>query len=86
MRLVCKITVMNPYKLNSGYIHIMTNETLILKKLENLEKEVKEIKTRMVDSDSIMTENDYSALIEYRKEKKSGKLVSHEHTKKELGL
>ncbi len=64
----------------------MTNETVILKKLENLEKEIKEIKTRMVDSDSIMTENDYSALIEYRKEKKAGKLISREHVKKELGL
>lgn len=64
----------------------MANESVILKKLENLEKEVREIKTRMVDSDSIMTENDYSALIEYRKEKKAGKLISHEHVKKEFGL
>ncbi len=64
----------------------MTNETVILKKLENMEKEIKEIKRKMVDSDSIMTENDYSALIEYRKEKKARKLISHEHAKKELGL
>ena len=64
----------------------MTNEAMILKKLENLEKEVKDIKTRMVSSDSIMTEDDYLALLEYRKEKKSGKLVSNDHAKKELGL
>ncbi|MBI4167797.1 MAG: hypothetical protein HY515_02470 [Candidatus Aenigmarchaeota archaeon] len=64
----------------------MTNETIILKKLENLEKEVKEIKGRMADSDSIMTEDDYLTLLEYRKEKKDGKLLSHGHVKKELGL
>ena len=33
-----------------------------------------------------MSEDDYLALEEYRKEKNAGKLVSHEDIKKELGL
>ena len=44
------------------------------------------IKEHMVDIDSIMTEDDYLALEEYRKEKNAGELVSHENLKKELGL
>ena len=64
----------------------MTNETTILKKLENMEKDIKEIKRKMADKDSVMTEDDYSALLDYRKEKESGKLFSHEHVKKELSL
>lgn len=38
----------------------------------------------MVDIDSILTEDDYSALTAYRREKKAGKLVSHEKLKKRL--
>lgn len=44
------------------------------------------IKKHMAGIDSIMTEDDYIALHEYRKEKKSGKLVSHGRLKKEPGL
>ena len=44
------------------------------------------IKEHMVDIDSIMTQDDYLALEEYRKEKNAGELVSHEDIKKELGL
>ena len=44
------------------------------------------IKEHMVDIDNIMTEDDYLALEEYRKEKNAGELVSHEDLKKELGL
>ena len=44
------------------------------------------IKEHMVDIDNIMTEDDYLALEEYRKEKNAGELVSHEDIKKELGL
>ena len=40
----------------------------------------------MVDSDAILTEEDYEALLEYRKEKAEGRLVSHDKLKKELGL
>ena len=40
----------------------------------------------MLDMDNIMTEEDYEALLQYRKEKAKGVLVSHEDLKKELGL
>ena len=65
-------------------------ETEILNKiqedLEFLKKEVVEIKEHMVDIDSIMTEDDYKALLDYEKEKSQGNLKSHEKLKKELGL
>ena len=41
-------------------------------------------KKHMVDIDSIMTEDDYNALQEYKIEKAEGKLTSHEELKKEL--
>nr|QNO48044.1 hypothetical protein LNJNAIJJ_00006 [Methanosarcinales archaeon ANME-2c ERB4] len=44
------------------------------------------IKGHMVDVDSIMTEDDYLSLNEYRAEKKTGKLTSHEELKREMGL
>ena len=40
----------------------------------------------MVDIDSIMTEDDYAALVEYRAEKTEGRLTSHEDLKRESGL
>ena len=58
----------------------------IHKDLEFVKKEVIEIKQHMVDIDSIMTEDDYKALQDYREEKSKGKLISHEQLKKELGL
>ena len=64
----------------------MTENQQIIQELNNLKKEVKQIKERMVDIDSILTEDDYEALLTYRKEKKAGKLVSHDQLKKELGL
>jgi len=64
----------------------MNQEQQILKKLDKIEKEVHEIKVNMIDPDTIMTEDDYKALEEYKKEKKEGKLTSHEDLKKELGL
>jgi len=65
----------------------MVNETkLILQKLEKIEKDVEQIRDHMVDSDAIMTEEDYESLLKYRKEKSEGKLVSHNELKKELGL
>ena len=64
----------------------MSAEQMVLEKLDKIEKEVHEIKEHMVDIDSIMTEDDYEALLAYRKEKTSGKLVSHEQLKKELWL
>ena len=58
----------------------------IMKKLEDIQKQLKAIQERMVDADSIMTEEDYTALLDYRTEKKAGKLVSHGQLRKELGL
>ena len=58
----------------------------IHKDLEFMKKELKDIKEHMVDIDSIMTEDDYKALQEYKSEKSEGTLTSHEALKKELGL
>jgi len=44
------------------------------------------IKSHMIDVDSIMTEDDYISLNEYRNEKESDKLISHEELKREMGL
>ena len=54
--------------------------------LKNIQKELSDIREHMVDVDSILTEDDYSALVSYRGEKKSGRLVLHESLKKDLGL
>lgn len=64
----------------------MASETMIMGKLEEIKSELDYIKEHMVDMDSIMTEEDYEALQAYREEKKTGKLISHEQLKKELGL
>lgn len=44
------------------------------------------IKGHMVDVDSIMTEEDYLSLKEYKDKKSSCKLTSHEDLKREMGL
>ncbi len=44
------------------------------------------IKGHMMDVDSILTEDDYLSLNEYRNEKESGKLTSHEELKREMEL
>ncbi len=64
----------------------MSTESQIMNKLDKIEKELETIKERMVDVDSIMTEEDYKALLDYRNEKSTGKLISHEQLKKKLGL
>ena len=61
-------------------------DSFFLHKLEKIEKDVAEIKKHMVDVDGIMTEKDYEALLKFRKEKSTGKLISHEHLKQELGI
>ncbi len=58
----------------------------VMSELKSIKKEVDFIKKHMVNIDSIMTEDDYAALQDYRKEKKAGKLTSHEQLKKELEL
>ena len=58
----------------------------LMNELKAIRSDLDFIKEHMVDTDSIMTEDDYLALEEYRKEKNAGELVSHEDIKKELGL
>ncbi len=58
----------------------------IFEELDFLKKKILSIEKHMVDIDSILTEDDFSALTEYRKEKAESKLVSHDQLKTELGL
>ncbi len=62
------------------------SEATLAAELKAIREDIDYIKEHMVDADSIMTEDDYEALLAYRKEKKAGKLISHEQLKKELGL
>ncbi|MBI4116805.1 hypothetical protein HY449_03620 [Candidatus Pacearchaeota archaeon] len=54
--------------------------------LESLKKIVSEMRERMIDEDSIMTEEDYDALLAAREEKKRNELTSFDDLKKELKL
>ena len=61
-------------------------EKIVLQKLQNIEKALQDIRERMIDADSVMTEEDYRTLLEYRKEKKYGKLISHDKLKQAFGV
>lgn len=58
----------------------------LLKEIDILKKEIQEIKANMVDPDSLLTEDDYICLQNYRVEKEEGKLLSESVVRKELGL
>ena len=58
----------------------------ILYELKAIREDLDFIKSHMVDIDSILTEEDYFSLQEYREEKDSGRLTSHENLKKEFGI
>jgi len=58
----------------------------IMNELKAIRTDIEFLKDHMVDIDCIMTEDDYLALNEYRKEKDSGELISHEDLKKSIGL
>ncbi len=62
------------------------NSKEILHELRAIREDLNYIKGHMVDIDSILTEEDYLSLKEYRKEKTSGRLISHEDLKNELGI
>jgi len=47
----------------------MRIQQIVTEKLDRIEKEIHQIKEHMVDVDSIMTEDDYEALLSYRKER-----------------
>ncbi len=58
----------------------------IMNELKAIRTDIEFLKNHMVDIDCIMTEDDYLALNEYRKEKDSAELISHEDLKKSMGL
>lgn len=60
--------------------------TTLKTQMNKMRSELDDIKKRMVEQDSILTEEDYVALLNYRKEKIANKLTSHKDLKKELGL
>ena len=66
------------------------SEAIDSKKIEDdlraIRADLDYIKENMVNKDSIMTEEDYEALLAYRKDKTSGSLIDQEELEKELGL
>ncbi len=58
----------------------------ILHELRTIREDLDYIKSHMIDIDSILTEEDFLSLQEYRKEKASGILTSHYDLKNELGI
>ena len=56
----------------------MKSEQLIIKKLNKIEKEVKEIREHMVDVDTILTSEEKKLLDESVKHEKEGTLMSLE--------
>ncbi len=56
---------------------VMAAQTEIIKKLDFIKSELNFIKEQVVGIDSIMSEEDYEELLAYRKEKSTGKLISH---------
>jgi len=61
-------------------------EADLTRRLDALERSIDTLKRELVNQDSIMTEEDYEALLRYREEKADGSLVDHETIKRELGL
>jgi hypothetical protein len=59
---------------------------VINKNLKIIIKELEEIKEYMADVDSLLSEDDISALREARKELKTGKIVTLEEFERQLGL
>lgn len=58
----------------------------IKKEIDTIKEEIKKIKSNMIDPDSILTEEDYICLQEYRREKENGKLLRESEVIKGLGL
>ena len=73
----------NPSTSSSLYTHLIISmsEAIgnhIMNELKAIRKDIEFLKDHMVDIDCIMTEDDYLALNEYRTEKDSDDIVSHE--------
>ncbi|MEK6860104.1 MAG: hypothetical protein AABX54_04795 [Nanoarchaeota archaeon] len=58
----------------------------ILRRLDKIQIDIDLLKTRMIDPDCILTEDDLEAINEAEKEYKEGRTMSHEQLKKELGI
>ena len=78
-----EIAKMKVYKYKRYRISMETEQEII-DRLNRVERKGIEIEEHMVNVDSILTEEDYEDLLNYRKEKAVGKLISHEQLKKEL--
>ncbi|MCK4808186.1 MAG: hypothetical protein KAS90_01050 [Candidatus Aenigmarchaeota archaeon] len=62
------------------------NSKEIREELKAIREDLDFIKGHMIDIDSVLTEKDHIAMKEYRKDKKTGKLVSSKDIRTELGL
>ena len=62
----------------------MKNEQLILEKLEEIKKDVEEIKEHMVDVDTILTTEEERRIEESIRDLKEGKTTSLENFEKEV--
>ncbi len=58
----------------------------IFSEIRSIHEDLAFIKEHMVDADSILSEEDYKAILDSRLEKKRGKLISLGDLKKEIGL
>lgn len=58
----------------------------IFSEIKSIHEDLAFIKEHMVDIDSILSEEDYKAVLDSRIEKRKGKLSSLSDLKKELGL
>ena len=64
----------------------MQTERVILEKLGEIERQVKEIKEHMIDVDTILDQDDVRAIEEAEKDLREGKTTSLKQLKKELGF
>ncbi|MEK6903296.1 MAG: hypothetical protein AABW64_01450 [Nanoarchaeota archaeon] len=64
----------------------MNGEQLILEKLEEIKKDVQEIKEHMIDVDAILDQEDLKAIDEAENDLKEGRTITLWQLKKELGL
>lgn len=64
---------------NQDYSTIMANGSSkeTIGKPNSIKADLDSLKEHMVDRDTIMTKDDFLALKDYRKQKKTGKLVCH---------
>lgn len=61
-------------------------ETVTRAEFDNLKNEIAQMKKEMAPIDDILTLDDLEDIQNYEKEKKEGKLISHEDLLKELEL